>query len=151
MKKQISVTLFALVTMLALAASASAQTTPRIGINVPFDFVAGGKLLPAGHYTVRRLSFEDEKLLLVRGDDGRSNAIVMTDTARGSQAPEAAALTFRQHGDSYFLAAISIPGAADVREVPQTKSERRLAREVAERSKSEGAGEKTVIVSGSLQ
>lgn len=151
MKKQISVTLFALGMMLALAVSASAQTAQRIGVNVPFDFVAGGKLMPAGHYTVRRLSFEDEKMLLVRSDDGRSNAIVLTDAARGNQAPESAALVFRQHGDSYFLAAVSIPGAADVREVPQTKSERKRAREVAERSKSEGKGEKTVTVSGSLE
>jgi hypothetical protein len=151
MKKQISVTLFALVTMLALAASASAQTAQRVVVNVPFDFVAGGKLLPAGHYTVRRLSFEDEKLLLVRSDDGRSNAIVLTDTARGNQTPDSAALTFRQYGESYFLAAVSIPGAADVREVPQTKSERKHAHEVAWRSKSAGAGEKTVTVSGSLE
>jgi hypothetical protein len=151
MKKQISVTLFALGMMLALAVSASAQTTPRIGVNVPFDFVAGGKVMPAGHYTVRRLSFEDEKLLLIRSDDGRSNAIVMTDAARGNQAPNSAAITFRQYGDSYFLAAVSIPGAADVREVPQTKSERKHAHEVAERSKSNEAGEKTATVSGSLQ
>ena len=151
MKKQISVTLFALGMMLALAVSASAQTTQRIGVNVPFDFVAGGKLMPAGHYTVRRLSFEDEKLLLIRSDDGRSNAIVLTDTARGNQVPDSAALTFRQYGDSYFLAAVSIPGAADVREVPQTKSERKHAHEVAERSKSNEAGEKTVTVSGSLE
>jgi hypothetical protein len=142
MKKQISVTLFALGVMLALAVSASAQTAQRIGVNVPFDFVAG-------HYTVRRLSFEDEKLLLVRSDDGRSNAIVMTDTARGNQAPDSAALTFRQYGESYFLAAVSIPGAADVREVPQTKSERKHAREVAERSG--GAASKTVTVAGSLR
>ncbi|HZT58051.1 MAG TPA: hypothetical protein VFA21_05425 [Pyrinomonadaceae bacterium] len=151
MKKQITVTLFALVTMLVLASSASAQTTQRIGVNVPFDFVAGGRLMPAGHYTVRRLSFEDEKELLIRSDDGRSKAIVMTDAARGNRAPESAMLVFRQYGESYFLAAVSIPGTADVREVPQTKSERRRAHEVAERSKSNEVGEKTVNVPGSLQ
>jgi hypothetical protein len=146
MKKQITGTLFALVTIFVLAASAFAQTAPHIAVQIPFDFVAGGKRLPAGHYTVSRFSYSNDQELLIRSDDGHANAVIVTNPSGDNRAPQSATLSFRQHGDDYFLAAISIPGAAAVRELPESKAERRLTREVAEKS-----GEKTVTVAGSLR
>ena len=55
MKKQITRTLVGLVMLLALVASASAQASRRVTIEVPFDFVAGQKHLPAGRYSVSRV------------------------------------------------------------------------------------------------
>ena len=147
MKKQISRALLGLAAALALAVAANAQVLKAVLIRVPFDFVAGGKQMPAGRYTVRRIRSDAESALLIRGEDGRATAVVLTNT--GDANPRAAALIFRQHGDHYFLAGVSVPGTASVRELPRTGAERRLERELAEQHKS--GGSKTVTVVGSVQ
>lgn len=146
MKKQISRTLLGLAAALALAVAANAQGLNAFVIRVPFDFVAGQKQMPAGRYTVRRVRSDAESVLLILSEDGRSNAVVLTNT--GDANPRAAALVFRQHGDRYFLAEVSMPGTASVRELPRTGAERRLERELAEQK---GGESKTVTVAGSVQ
>ena len=147
MKKQISRALLGLAAALALAVAAHAQVLNAVVISVPFDFVAGEKQLPAGRYTVRRVRSDAESALLIRSEDGRSTAVVLTNT--GDANPRTAALVFRQHGDRYFLAEVSVPGTASVRELPRAGAERRLERELAAQNKS---GEsKTVTVVGSVQ
>lgn len=150
MKNQITRILLGVGIIFMLAASASAQAPRRITIQIPFNFVAAGKHLHAGHYTVRSVSYENEKSIMIRSDDGRDVAIVTTNSSGGT-APQSATLDFRQYGDSYFLAAVSIPGTAYVRALPQTKTERKLARELAERAKAWDDTGKTVTVAGSLQ
>ena len=146
MKKQISRALLGLAAALALAVAANAQVLHTVLIRVPFDFVAGEKQMPAGRYTVRRIRSDAESALLIRSEDGRATAVVLTNT--GAANPRAAALVFRQHGDHYFLAEVSVPGTASVRELPKTRAERRLERELAEQK---GDESKTVTVVGSVQ
>lgn len=147
MKKQISRALLGLAAALALAVAAHAQTWRTVSIRVPFDFVAGEKRMPAGRYTVQRIESDSETALLIRSVDGHSSAIILTNT--GAPQPSAAALVFRQHGDRYFLAAVSMPGTASVRELPKAGAERRLERELAEQNR---PGEsKTVTVVGSVK
>ena len=146
MKKQITRALLGLAATLALAVAANAQVLDAVVIRVPFDFVAGGKQMPAGRYTVRRIRSDAESALLIRSEDGRSTAIILTNT--GEPSPCTAALVFRRHGDRHFLAEVSMPGAASVRELPKTAAERRLERELAEQKHGES---KTVTVVGSVQ
>jgi hypothetical protein len=54
MKKQYLAILFALICVLGLGLSARAQEEDTVITKVPFDFVAGGKVLPAGKYTLGR-------------------------------------------------------------------------------------------------
>jgi hypothetical protein len=149
MKKQITKTLLGFAMLFALAAAAFAQTARRVEVRVPFDFVAGEKHLPAGRYTVRRMIGDSEKTLLIQSEDGRANAVVITDNAGAP--PERAELSFRQHGDQYFLASVSLTGTASVREAPESKAEKKLARELAEKAKAGDAGDKTVTVAGNMQ
>jgi hypothetical protein len=120
-------------------------------VHVPFDFVVAGKQLPAGDYVVRHVSKDSEAALLVQSEDGRSAAIVFTNA--GSRTPARAELRFRQHGESYFLAEVSIPGAVGAREIPRSKSEDRRTRELIEQAKATGGGvtDTTVTVTGSVQ
>ena len=147
MKKQISRALLGLAATLALAVAANAQVLSAVVINVPFDFVAGEKQMPAGRYTVRRVRSDAEGALFIRSEDGRAAAAVLTNT--GEANPRAAALVFRRHGDRYFLAEISVPGTASVRKLPRTGAERRLERELAGQNKSDES--KSVTVVGSVQ
>ena len=147
MKKQISRAVLGLAAALVLAVAANAQVLHRVVIRIPFDFVAGEKQMPAGRYTVRRVSSDAESALIIRSEDGRSAAVILTNT--GAADPRTAALVFRQHGDHYFLAEVSVPGTASARELPKTGAERRLERELAEQNKA--AESKTVTVVGSVQ
>ncbi|HEX8116006.1 MAG TPA: hypothetical protein VF521_01925 [Pyrinomonadaceae bacterium] len=146
MKKQLSRALLGLAAALMLTAGAGAQILRGVVVRVPFDFVAGEKRMPAGRYTVRRVRSDAETTLVIRGEDGRTAAVFLTNT--GEPEPRGAALVFRRHGDSYFLAEVSMPGAASVRELPESGAERRLERELAEQK---GGGTKTVTVVGSVQ
>src|SRR6266478_3432218 len=47
----------------ALAITAKGQVPDRIVVNIPYEFVVAGKTLPAGTYTVNRVSVGDEHLL----------------------------------------------------------------------------------------
>jgi hypothetical protein len=116
-------------------------------IHVPFDFVAGGKQLHAGDYTVGRARTDGESALIIRSLDGRDAAIVITN-AGGSPAARAA-MSFRQYGERYFLSEVSIPGTASVRELPKAGAEKKAERELVEEAKA--AGPKSVTVFGSVQ
>ena len=150
MKKQITSTLLGVVAVLALtAAAAHAQTARAIRVQVPFEFAAGGKQMPSGLYTVRRVRVDSESALVIRAEGGREAAIFLTNAGRGGAAVRAS-LTFRQHGDRYFLAEVSIPGTASVRELPKSGGERRTERELIEEARA-GKDSKTVTVVGSVQ
>jgi hypothetical protein len=148
MKKQITRTLLGFFAVLVLAAGAQAQTSRGVEVHVPFDFVAGQKQMPAGRYTVRRVHVNSESALLIKGEGrGAGSAVVLTNTGDGT--PARASLTFRQHGERYFLAEVSMPGAASVRELAKTGAERAAEREAL--AQSEPGESKTVTIAGSAR
>jgi len=155
MKKQITVALLGLALVFASAATASARAGVAMRIHVPFDFVAGGRQLKAGGYTVRRVRTDAEGALIIRSLDGRQAAVVITNA--GGATPARAAMSFRRYGGRYFLAEVSIPGTASVRELPKAGAERQAERESVEEAKAGGevktaGGEvKTVTIVGGLQ
>ena len=144
MKKQITVALLGLALTFAMAAAASARAAAVMRIHVPFDFVAGGKQLKAGGYTVRRVRADAESALIIRSVDGRDAAIVMTN-AGGAPAPRAA-MSFRQYGERYFLFEVSIPGTASARELPKAGAERKAERELVEEAKAGGEVRKVTVI-----
>jgi hypothetical protein len=151
MKKQIMRALLGFALMMVVTASAYAQAGRRLSVHIPFDFVVAGKQLPAGDYSVRRVSKDSENALLIQSKDGRSAATVITNAAQREALR--AELSFRRYGESYFLASVSIPGTAGVREVPPSKGETNRTRELIEQAKATGgdATDKTITVTGSVQ
>lgn len=143
MKKQISRTLLSLAAVLMLAASVPAQTAGVIRVHIPFDFVAGQKQLPAGRYIVRRVRRDSETALLIRAEGGRGSAVILTSAGEGD--PGRASLSFRQLGERYFLAEVSMPGTSSVREVSQTGGRRELIEQA------KAGGTKKVTVLGSVR
>lgn len=149
MKKQITRALLGFAAALMLAAAAHAQTARRIAVQVPFDFVAGQKHLAAGRYTIRRAGTDPGSALLIQSEDGRDGAVLVTNA--GDAPPAGARLIFRRHGERFFLASVSIPGTGSVREVPESRAEKKLASELSRRAKAGAADDsapKTVTVAG---
>ncbi len=100
--------------LLALAMSLSAETA-LINVNVPFAFLAGGKALPAGHYTIGQPS--NSGVLLIRGTQPNSAALVLAVNA-GPTGSNHAGVTFSRLGSTVVLSTVDIPGAASFAIIP---------------------------------
>ena len=151
MKMQIARTFAAtlgLFLLLAAFTAAHAQSVRRAVVHVPFDFYAGQQLMPAGRYSVRPISQDGAKMLLIQSEDGRTSAAVLTDAAGGPAPARGSSLTFRQYGDRYFLAQVFLTGAAG-RELPASKAEKKLRGGLRAQTADPGARNVTVI--GSVQ
>jgi hypothetical protein len=88
--------LFTLGVTFCTAATAHAQV---LKVNVPFDFVVDGKILPAATYTVLRSLPSDVRGLAFMGDVGGLQTIAteFDGTVTGNK------LVFHRVGDQYFL------------------------------------------------
>src|ERR1043165_5723050 len=74
---------FVILATLSLAAtSLMAQSKPVIKVNVPFNFVAGAKTLPAGEYQIQT---ERPGLLLIQSRDSKSNANLAAHSAQDTE------------------------------------------------------------------
>jgi hypothetical protein len=128
MKKQLFGTFAILSLLLALAVvNVQAQTRNRITAHVPFAFQIGDKTLPAGDYSIKRLS---PNALLVQSEDGEVSTIAQAPRSvqRGSAVkPSAERLIFRQYGDQYFLAEVWMTRDNVGRELNMTNAERNAA------------------------
>jgi hypothetical protein len=125
MKKSHLALILALTCMFGVSVSAHAEDINRIKVTVPFDFVAGGQTLPAGTYSVSRVSDQSFSALAIRNDD--SSVFVLPVVFDGVIADHAK-LTFEHVGNKYLLSKVdTIGGAYDIRtpeamtQVAQTK------------------------------
>jgi hypothetical protein len=114
--------------LFALATTSSAQSARRTVILIPFDFVAGEKVLPAGTYRVEAVRRDSYTVWEVRSTAGRAGAVVMT-SAVGSGAEEEEAgprLVFRKYAETYVLAQLWPSSDSTGREVVQSRRGRAL-------------------------
>jgi hypothetical protein len=93
--------------------------------NIPFDFHAGDKLLPAGQYLVQ----ERGSVVILRvADSGKPAVILVTNGAIGADSSHKARMEFHRYGRAYFLSAIWNPFSEEGRQVPPTASEKEIAK-----------------------
>jgi hypothetical protein len=118
MKKSLFGLLVAVALALGAAPALHAQSTDSAIVKVPFSFIAGGKVLPAGTYRITSASTDGGgSLMITSADDKAYGAFVNTE-----RAPNPAAnsndthLTFRTYLGQRFLWQVVQPGN-DVREV----------------------------------
>jgi hypothetical protein len=112
---------FGILATLSLAAtSLLAQSKPLIKVNVPFDFVAGAKTLPAGEYQVHT---ERPSVVLIQSMDSKSNMNLITHSAQDRQMDGVAALRFNRYGDRYFLSEVWT-GSDLGRQLPKSRAEK---------------------------
>ena len=109
MKKQYLAVLLTLVCVLGLGLGARAQEQDTVVTNVPFDFVAGGQILPAGTYRVSRVdSTSGSRELEISSYETRASVFVIPTLFDDVQSDKAQ-LNFEHLGGSYFLSAIETP------------------------------------------
>ena len=121
--------LFSLFVLLA-SASAFAQGD-GVEAKIPFDFIAGKKLLPAGDYTIKRGVEDQRDLLLIRGVDNQEAVFIFAEDVRADETPTQSDLVFNQVGDEYFLSQVWVAGQDIGREIPKPRAERKLEQNLA--------------------
>jgi hypothetical protein len=94
---------FALIIALGLGARANAQEEGKVVTTVPFEFIAGGKLLPAGNYTVSRLSPDFDSSLIISGN---SNGVIVLPATFDDVPVENVRLSFAHIGGAYLLSEV---------------------------------------------
>ena len=94
--------------LLGLGISAHAQDASGVVVKVPFEFVAGGKTLPAGTYSVGRLSPGIHPSLIIDSKDNGAFALVLPIVPDGDSAGRTE-LSFERVGDKYFLSKVATP------------------------------------------
>jgi hypothetical protein len=97
--------IFALV-LLAFAGTtvvARAQEAGKVVVSVPFDFVAGTKMLPAGKYTVSRSSSDTNSPLIIYGN---GNSALVLPVAFDDVPVDNVRFNFDHVGGAYLLSEV---------------------------------------------
>ena len=76
--------LVAVAFLLGLGVTANAEIQPEIVVTLPFEFVAGGKTLPAGTYTVKRFSQQPFNALMLTSYDNGISVFVRPSEMEGA-------------------------------------------------------------------
>jgi hypothetical protein len=143
MKKQALRNLTMLSLLLILTSISVAAQSERSGpTKIPFSFVAGGKTLPAGEYTVGPNRKDYDKVWLVQSRDGQVSVLFTTTSTRASETQEKTRIVFHKYGDQYFLSQIWTAGGNSGREVLMPRQERELAKKIER--------ERILVINGSV-
>ena len=104
MKKYAKI-LVAVTFLLGLGVAAKAETRPEITAKFPFQFVVGGKTLPAGTYKVSRLGDDPFSVLMLTNDNSTASVLVLplSIAKPSSDKPE---VGFERVGGHYLLSSI---------------------------------------------
>ena len=105
MKQQLASVLLIIMSLFGFAAGAKAETHREVIVKIPHEFVVAGRTLPAGTYTVSRLSDDRLAGLSIVSDEQRSSAFVLANhfESRPGDDPK---ISFEQVGGMYFLRSI---------------------------------------------
>ena len=143
------VSIVALAFMTALVSNAQSRGQ-QLRANIPFDFVVGDKVLPAGQYTVGTITSSSNEAIVVQSRNGRQNVMRLTKSVHGLTVHERGALTFYR-GDVdkiYYLKDIWKSGAAEGRQLLPSKAQRTAERaqsRIASNKNSTGSAQPEIV------
>jgi hypothetical protein len=85
-----------------LGMAAHGQTVDQLEVKIPFEFVAGGKTLPAGNYTVSRLMPSSLGVLVLTSYENRASVFVIPTQSEAGPFDKVY-VTFERVGDQRLL------------------------------------------------
>jgi hypothetical protein len=105
MKKHYASILLTLVCVVGFGVGAHGQEKPEVIVTVPFEFVANGKALPAGTYTISRIWDDRLGAMSISSRENRSGVLVRANDFE-EQPDENSKVIFEQVGDLHLLSKI---------------------------------------------
>ncbi len=138
MKKHVA-ELFILM-LAGLTGLVNAQTRPTVSAEVPFNYIANGKTMPAGDCKVR-VEGDGGAILKITSEDQQIFALAIANDS--AKAAEESKLVFHKYGTRYFLASVSRQGQNRSYSLPAGSLEKEL--------RASNIQEKDVILVASLK
>ena len=124
MKKRNWFLLLAVWVLAAWSAFGQFSWANHVEADVPFDFMVGDTMFPAGQYTVGPIA--EQSTLVIRGADARSK-FAMSHAIDTRKLPSTSKVVFHKYGERYILTQIWVQGESRGRELPKTRLEKELA------------------------
>lgn len=122
MKKQVLRIVVGAVALLAALAAVAQNSSGKVLVNVPFEFVVGSQHMPPGRYMVTSAA---DRFLRIHDTEVADNQMFLPVNSIYSNSPKDAKLVFHRYGDTYFLAEVWNGGAIG-REVLKSKAEKEI-------------------------
>ena len=145
-KRLTMLSLVSMFTLCAAVASANAQLINPMRAKIPFDFSVGDKKLAAGEYTFSRLSgVANSNMMLVSSVDSSIRMFQRTLAAQVLTPKDKSTLVFHRYGDQYFLEQIWTQGEQEGTELPESRGERTIQRQLAQTQQSNMSGKVTKV------
>ena len=119
MRKHCLRILIVLFTFAGLGIAARAQVRDQVAVTIPFEFMVGGKTLPAGTYKVNRVTDTNRKTLILHSFENHTSVLVVPSQVEDGSTDKAY-VSFERVGGQYFLSKIAT--ADDVFTVPVSNS-----------------------------
>lgn len=111
--------------------AASAQSIFTTKWDVPFPFAVGKAILPAGEYVMRSTNSSNNwSILSIQNRNEPKSAYFTVNSFQQGKASENSKLVFHQYENQYFLAQVCLRGEETGRELPMTKAELEVAKEL---------------------
>ena len=109
MNKQYVTVLLAVVCILGMGVGAHALEQDTVVTKVPFDFVVGNQVLPAGTYRIERVQHSNGSRALEISNDETRDSVFVTTSVFDDHHTGYPQLSFEHIGDTYLLDAIKTP------------------------------------------
>jgi len=132
MRKRVfsAVLTFGLAVMAVTIAYAQLPGT-AVRAKIPFNFTVRGKVLPAGNYAITRLTDDPNTLMISNVKDNHDRVVFATEPVEPGNNSSRSEIIFHRYGEDYFLSEVFGGGAQTGRELPPSREERLLKREMA--------------------
>ena len=103
MKKQVLRIVVGAMVLLAALAAVAQNSSGKVLVNVPFEFVVGSQHMPPGRYMVTSAA---NGFLQIHDTEVADNQMFLPVNSIYSNSPKDAKLVFHRYGDTYFLAEV---------------------------------------------
>lgn len=114
-----------MLTGLPALAIAQLHSNQKLVTQVPFEFVIGHKVVPAGDCIVQSAT-EDGKLLSIWNARAKLHMFSATLPGEGTKVAEGSMLVFHKYGNQYFLRGIEVKGSRTLYRLPVSPAEAEL-------------------------
>ena len=112
---------------LGMSATAFAQTT-QLNVTVPFEFIAGDTVLPAGNYDVESIDPWGGKALSIHNVTSNAGTLLLSNSCQLAKTSDSNKLVFYRYGQKYFLAEVWTVNTNIGRQMPVNQRQTELAR-----------------------
>jgi hypothetical protein len=127
------ITTLAFLTAALISAGSSRAHAQEVRFSVPFDFIVGKQVLPAGTYGV---SHAKQNAILIETPDGRIHTMTST-FADDRQSYGLGKLVFAKYRNQYFLREVLCSGLSMNVEIPTSRLEKQVRMQEAQLPHSE--------------